>query len=228
MKGTDPQELDDIDRLVSKPVFQKMAAYAINKRAWDVYDNGGKMMDMTELKRTFGFNNPKGEVFAHTKKMLDLAGGMNMEDLGKLIEIGEQIGKVDAPNASMFIARRGVMGGAEGILRGLVPSLGTAAAGSAAGGLAGGLAATILFMGGSHMLGRMITDPRIARPMHKVLDKEVNSIVRKGAALQIGRIFANEMIRDEEYSVSDGFKWLRNYEKTIGGLYRAFKSQPSE
>lgn len=222
MKGTDVAELEDVHRLMTKPTFQKLVAYSIDKKIWDVYDKGGKTMDMDGLRGALGFDNPSGDLYKHTKKMLDLAGGLNMEDLGKLIDVGTTIGRVEAPDASTFIARRGVMSGAEGIFKGLV---GPVTVGGTAGGLGGALTASMMFLGGGHMVGRMISDPRIARPLHKVLDKEVPSLVRKGAALQVGRIFANQMIQDDEYSVSEGFQWLRNYDKHIGGIYRYVQDQ---
>lgn len=225
MKGTDVSELEDVSRLMTKPTFQKLAAYSINKKIWDVYDKGGKLMDMDELRTSFGFNNPNGDLYKHTKRMLELSGGLNMEDLGKIIEIGTMVGRVEAPNASQFVMRRGVMSGAEGIFKGLVPTVGTSAVAGSVGGLPAALVGSMAFLGGSHMVGRMISDPRIARPLHKVLDKEVPSLVRKGAALQVGRLFANAMIQDDEYSVSEGFQWLRNYEKHIGGIYRYVQDQ---
>lgn len=224
MKGGDLKELNEVHRLVQPETFRKMAAYSIHKQVENAYTDSGKALDLQVLSKTLGLDAPKSNRYAYTKKMLELSGGIPMEDLGKLVEVGELIGKVEAPNASTFIARRGVLQGAEGIFKGIIPTIGTSvavgAAGAAAGGTGGAIVATMAFIGGSHMVGRMISDPRIARPLHKVLDKEASSLVKKGAALQIGRIFANQMSSDGEFSMSEALNWRRHYEKTINALTR--------
>ncbi len=202
-----------------------MAAYSISKQIENAYDDGGKVLDIAALSKSLGLHAPKSNQYAYTKRMLDLAGGLKMDDLEKLAEIGDLIGKIEAPNASVFIARRGVMGGLEGIIRGLIPTAMTGAAGSAVGGPGLGIMSTLMFAGGSHMVGRMITDPRLARPVHKVLDKEAKSLVKKGAALQIGRIFANSMNEDGEWTMSEALDWRRNFEKTLNSLMREIEVQ---
>lgn len=220
LKGENVSELVDVHRLVDQSTFKKIAAYSVHKRIEAAYSDGGKTLDLQALGKSLGLDSPKSARYAHTKKMLELAGGLKMSDLEKMVEVGEAIGKVEAPNASTFIARRGVLQGAEGIIRGLIPTIGAHAAGSAVGGESGGLMATIAFIGGSHMIGRIITDPRLARPLHKVLDKEAKSFVKKGAALQIGRIFANEMVGDGEYTISEALNWRKHYEKVVNGFMK--------
>lgn len=225
LKGGDVKELEEVHRLVEPGTFRKMAAYSISKQIENAYDDGGKVLDIAALSKSLGLHAPKSNRYAYTKKMLDLAGGLKMDDLEKLAEIGDLIGKIEAPNASVFIARRGVMGGLEGIIRGLIPTAMTGAAGSTVGGPGLGIMSTLMFAGGSHMVGRMITDPRLARPVHKVLDKEAKSLVKKGAALQIGRIFANSMNEDGEWTMSEALDWRRNFEKTLNSLMREIEVQ---
>lgn len=85
--------------------------------------------------------------------------------------------------------------------------------------------AAMMFIGGSHMVGRMIADPRIARPVHKVLDQETRSVVRKGAALQVGRIFSNTMVEDGEFDMKEALNWRKHFEGVINGVDKMFKQQ---
>lgn len=225
LKSGDVSELTDIHRLVEPETFKKMAAYSLHKQIDNAYTDGGKVLNLQTLTKSLGLDAPKSTRYAYTKKMLELSGGLSMEDLGKLVEVGELIGKVEAPNASVFIARRGIMGGTESIFKAIIPAVAVGSAGTAAGGVGGGIIATMAFIGGSHMVGRMISDPRIARPLHKVLDKEATSMVKKGAALQIGRIFANQMVGDGEFTMKEGLDWRRHYEKTINALTREIDHQ---
>lgn len=222
LRGDSISELHEVQRLVEPATFRKMAAYSIHKNIENAFEPGGKTIDLGQVRKNLGMDQPKSKRAIHTKELLRLSGGLKYEDLEKMIDVGDMIGRVEAPEASMFIARRGTLGGLEGIVHGLIPTIGVHAAGSTAGqGTA--FVATAMFLGGSHLMGRAITDPRIARPLHKVLDKEASSVVKKGAALQMGRIFSNMMIEDGEMSISEALDWRKMYERGIRMTERMVK-----
>lgn len=218
LKSGNVSELDELQKLVDPGTFRKLAAYSVHRQVEAAYTNGGKHLDLQELSSRLGIDKPKSAKFQYMKKMLEMTGG-NMEDVQKLVEVGEAIGQIDAPNAATFVMRRGVIGGARSIVRTVVPAAGAGAVAGGAG-LTNALIGGLLFIGGSRMVGKIVTDPRLARPLHKVLDKEVGPLVKKGAILQIGRIFANEMSNDGEFTMSESLKWRRNYEETMGEIIK--------
>lgn len=221
IRGANVSEIDEIAKIIEPGTFKKMAAWAINKDLQKSMVNGNQV-DLGVMKKTLGIGDPKSAKYQYTKKLLEKSGSpMTMADVEKLAEIGEQIGKVEAPDASSFIMRRGVMGGTEAIIRGAIPGATFLTAGGTAGDFTGAFVGSLIYLGGSRFVGKALTDPRIARPLLKVLDKETKGVVKKGAYMQIARMFANDMAQEGEgLDLNDALNWRRAAEKLGNYAYQ--------
>lgn len=187
LRGDTLTELTDLHKLVEPQTFKHIAANVLEKRIQDAYvpgEKGMQQLDIDGLAKNLGLDKPGSKRYLHTQKLLELSGGVKMEKLQQLIEIGRKVASVEAPNSSIFMARRVTMGGLQAAIGGVLPLMGAHGAGSAAGGMVGGLMGSAMLIGGSHLFARMITDPTIARSLVQVLKPETQRLARKAAWLK--------------------------------------------
>lgn len=212
MRGESVSDLKDLQKLVQPRTFKELAGGILNKRISDSFtagaESGTSKLDLDKLSRNLGIDQPKGKRFQHMSALLDMAGGMKMDDVKELIKIGNVVASIEAPNASTFIARRATMGG----LTALVGSFTGAAAYNAMGtkGLGAALVSMITIMGGANLLGRAITDPTISRGLVKMLKPETKRMANKAAALRIIDIGIHAGMDAGDYTEEEGQNLFNN------------------
>lgn len=196
-RGDTLTELTDLHKLVEPETFRHIAANVLEKRIQDAYvpgEKGMQQLDIDGLAKNLGLDKPGSKRYLHTEKLLELSGGVKIGKLKELLEIGRKVASVEAPNSSIFMARRVTMGGLQAAIGGVLPLVAAHGAGSTAGGMIGGLVGSAMLMGGAHLFSRMISDPTIARSLVYVLKPETKRLARKAAwlkgvqtAIQAGR-----------------------------------------
>lgn len=187
LRGDTVKEVEDLKELVEPGTFKEITANVLKKRIEDAYipgEKGMQQLDIDGLAKNLGLDKPGSKRYLHTEKLLELSGGLKMDKLKELIEVGRKVSSVEAPNSSVFMARRVTMGGLQAVVGGFVPLMAAHSAGSAAGGMAGGLIGSAVVMGGAHLFSRMISDPTIARSLIHVMKPEMNRMARKAAWLK--------------------------------------------
>lgn len=227
-----PQAIDELSRLVTPETFRQIAAQTID----DALQVSMKQTD------TVGQFNPDifakmlgaGEGAAKSRRatvsrMLVQAGGdLTMKDLDTVVEVGRVLSRFDVPNMSTFIARRAGISGVQGIINGVVPGL--AMAGGAAGGAfaAGPMVGAIMFVGGSHLFARVISNPLSARALHQVFAKETTVVVRRKAFARVITEGLNEMLDLGEISDNDYSELLDVRDQLMEAFDEHYKSLENE
>lgn len=215
IRGDTVQEVTDLHKLVQPDTFKDIAANVLEKRIQDAYvpgEKGMQLLDIDALSRNLGLDKPGSKRYLHTEKLLQLSGGVDMKRLKSLLEIGHKVASVEAPNSSVFMARRVTMGGLQAIVGGLLPVMGAHGAGQGVAGAAGGFVGSAIVIGGAHLFSRMISDPSIARSLIHVMKPETKRIARQAAwlkgvqtALQAGRD-AGTWTEDEAMNIYGNMK----------------------
>lgn len=194
MRGQVADDLVDLHKIIPHDTFTSLASTFLDQKlnkAWRpvVERDGHHMVDIDVIRRELGFNNPKGKIYEHTAKLLELSGGLKMSELDNMLKMGEKLKSVDIPNASTFIQRRATMGGVGAIMGGILM---TDIAKSHPGAAGTGLIGMAMMLGGSHFLGRMVTDPLAARSLRYAIkggkEGEVRKVINKAAFLRAVQI----------------------------------------
>lgn len=231
MRGDAVDDLEDLSKIVDKDTFKSLAAYTLDRRMQDAYvptEQGRHVVNLDALEKGLGLDKPRSPRAQHTARMLEISGGADIEDVQKMIQIGKKLEAVEVPNPSTFIARRGTMGGVQAILSGILPTVVAGGAGQAAAGYGGGLLASAMFLGGSHMLGRMITDPLAAKSLKYVLKEETSKALKKKMMMAGWRSAVRGAVDAGEYTEEEGLNLISNMELFGQELDRKLKSGSNE
>lgn len=216
LKGDAPSTIDDLSKMLAHApeVMKKLGATVLDRRietSMGHLAGGATEFNVSKFAKQMGLDDKKGFRYQQTEKLLNIAGGVTMEELGKFTEFGRAIASVEIPNVSTFVARRATMGGLRTAARVLVPGLalaGGAAAGQSDSPWAKTIAGGLLFIGGGRLLSKALANPDSARALRYVLRSESGRIgqrmvsfqVFRGAVMglvdagQIGMEEANEML----------------------------------
>lgn len=215
IRGDTIQEITDLKQLVEPGTFKEIAANVLQKRVEDAYvpgEKGMQLLDIDKLSKNLGLDKPGSKRYLHTEKMLELSGGVDMKRLKSLLEVGQKVASVEAPNSSIFMARRVTMGGLQAIVGGLLPVMGAHGAGQGVAGVAGGFIGSAIVIGGAHLFSRMISDPSIARSLIYVMKPETKRIARQAAwmkgvqtAIHAG-VTAGQWTEDEAMNIYGNMK----------------------
>lgn len=193
VRGESVTDLQDLAKLTKPETFKTLAASVLAERFNKGYvttADGLQRFDLQRLRSSLGLGNPTSKRYLHTKKLLELAGGLDMKHVEDLFNIGTRIGAVEAPDVSTFMARSGTMGGYHALVGTILPGMaaGYAASGHAGMAMASGLLSSGMLIGGANMIGRMITDPKISRLLITVMKPETKKAARKAAWLRAGQM----------------------------------------
>lgn len=219
MQGQVADDLVDLHKIIPQDTFKSMASSFLDQKlnkAWRpvVERDGHHMVDVDVIRKELGFNNPKGKVYEHTAKLLELSGGLKMSELDNMLKMGERLKSVDIPNASTFIQRRATMAGVGAIMGGIFMTDIAKAHPGAAG---TGLVSMVLMLGGSHFLGRMVTDPLAARSLRYAIkggkEGEVRKVINKVAFVRAAQITIRGMVDAGEYTEEQGMNLVDWFKK---------------
>lgn len=216
MRGEAVEDLVNLKKLIQPRTFGELAAGILDKRIAEAYapgvEDGMQRLDLDKLSSSLGLNNTRGKRYLHMEKLLDLAGGMKMDEVKKLIEVGTKVAAVDAPNSSVFMSRKMVLGGLGsfiGSFTGIQAGMGSIKS------LGASLAGMTMIMGGANLLGRIITDPLAAQSLSKVLKPETNKIASKAAALRAIQIGIRGGIDAIQWSEEEGANLWHNMKNGV-------------
>lgn len=210
IRGETVKEVEDLKKIVYPDTFKNIAANVLEKRVQDAYvpgEKGMQLLDIDALSKNLGLDKPGSKRYLHTEKLLELSGGVDMKRLKNLLEIGQKVASVEAPNSSIFMARRVTMGGLQAIVGGLLPVMGAHGVGQGTAGVAGGFIGSAIVIGGAHLFSRMISDPSIARSLIYVMKPETKRIARQAAWMK-GVQTAIHGMRDAGILASDEAMYL--------------------
>lgn len=200
LRGDSPQIAREVARFADPRTMKSLVSTVVAdriERSMTVADDGFKHLNVSNLTKQFGLDNPRSPRYRQTEELLRASGGLTMKELDDFVKIGQAIASVEIPNVSTFIARRTVMGGKQSLVNTILPGAvggatvagGTIAFGSSA------LFGAALFIGGGKMISRLISNPISARMIRTVMDDEVSTVVRRSAwikAMRAGIVAMNE------------------------------------
>jgi hypothetical protein len=147
-----------------------------------------------------------------------------METVEQVLKIAERFKTVPVPDASTFIARKGVIGGLGGAIRGMIPGS-ALAAGS---GFAGGLVGTLIMLGGARGISLMLADPLAARSLRSVLDPTIKTAVKRANFIRAGRAVVNGLVAGGELEKGDIDAAMEMIRNTAAAISRTLTGNESQ
>ena len=202
-----PQAMDELARLISPDTLRRVASHTLDDAMQMAMKTDGFVgqLNIEAFAKRLGLDGANAARRRTIRQMLIKSGSeITINDLDDIVAAGRALAGFDIPNVSSFIARRGAIGGIQGVINGVVPGLALlggsgAAAGAAAAYSGSNVLGAIMFVGGSHLFARIISNPLSARALHKVFLKEASVIIRRKAMLRVlqegvaGMFFAGEI-----------------------------------
>ncbi len=199
-----PEVMQQLGRLVPKGTFKEFTASQLSNligKSMNTGISGATKLDADALAKQLGVgaktSDDLGRQGAVQSMLKQAKSPLTYHELESITKAAQQISNTPVPDWSTFIARRGTIGGAGAVLRGILPATAVGAGAVGAGGALGGL----LFMGGSKALVDAVSNPLNARAWKEVLSEEASAINKRAA-------------------------WLRITQKTISGMRDAGEMAP--
>lgn len=213
-----PQAMDELSRLVSPETLRTIAAKTIDDAMQMALKSDGfvNQLDIEIFAKRLGLDGTNEARKRVVQRMLEKSGSdITPQDLDDIVTVGRVLAGFDIPNVSSFIARRGAIGGIQGVLNGVVPGLALMGGAGAAVAYSGvPVIGAILLVGGSHMFARVISSPAGARALHKVFDKESTAVIRRKATIELlragieGMRDLGEISQETFFDLADGIAGL--------------------
>lgn len=188
--GAHPEAVDDLARMTARQpeLFKRTVASVLHNTIDGAFEvsKDGRVLNTTKLKDSLGIFNKTGDTYKSYSKMLEKAGGLNMQQVEKMFDAADAVKSVEIPNPSVYVQRRVVMTGMTGVLG----AVGIYGAGRYGGGNWGiGTAATMaLMIGGPRLLSAAISNPASARMLRSVINQTTSQTVKRAATMKAIRI----------------------------------------
>ena len=199
-----PQAMEEISRLVTPDTLKSIASKII--------EDAVELSSKNTLGEFVGFSTSKfrnalglGKKTSPRTEALEVlltktGSSLKISDLKDLVDVSRAIEGLKVVPASTFLQRKAVIGGMTGFIRGMMPGIAIAtAAGTKAGTLkkwGTGLMSMVMFVGGGKMVTRLLTDPRLAKPLKEVLAGEADNIKIKSQVQKILRLLIDGTFKD--------------------------------
>lgn len=192
-----PESVAELQKLVDTTTFKNIAGAVIKNKIDLSMETvkGGKQFNVEKFVEQFGLDQPNGSKYAQMKELLDRAGGLSMDQVQTLAEVGYRLRDVPIPEVSTFVARRVQLAGLQA---GLGAMTGAMLAGGGAGYQGGkgagvnegvtGVMGALLVLGGGRLLARAISNPNSAQALKDVLRPEATLIQRRAAGIKAARV----------------------------------------
>lgn len=190
MRGEAPSAVDELARMVPSETMKRLAASVVSRRTEQAVEHVGDNVsfNVDKFAKQMGLGAKNSPRYLQTKRLLEKAGGLSIEEVEKLSDISKAVSSVEIPDVSTFVSRRATMGGLRSATNALIPGL-AVAGGSAAGQKSfaqialGGLA----FVGGGRLISSALANPDSARALRYVLQPETSRVGRKAAKWMLFR-----------------------------------------
>ena len=197
LKLDSPQAIEQLSRLVTPETMKKIAAKAVDdavQGAWVIKDGTIQGFSSLRFAKSLGLDGANKTRQEGFEALLDLTGSsLKMPEIKALVNVSKVLEGLKITPASTFLQRKAVIGGLTGFIRGMLPGIALAGGSSWLGGFFG----MAVFIGGGKMISRIISDPRIARPLREVMSKEAPSLVKKKAVIQALRLASASVIAED-------------------------------
>ncbi len=223
-----PQAIDELSRIVSPETMRRIASHTLDDAMQMAMKTDGFVgqLDIGVFAKRLGIDGTNEARKKTIQQLLNKSGSpITVSDLDDIVAAGRALAGFDLPNVSSFIARRAAIGGLGGVINGVVPGLallsGTAGAAAFTG---GAFIGTVMFVGGSHLFARVISNPNAARALHKVFAKESTTIIRRKAYVSALRLGLDEMRDLGEISKQTHKQLLEFVDKTMDAFDRQYKT----
>ena len=206
-----PQIMGELFELVGEKTYKQIAASVIDDALRAGRKKGKKKeagLDIEAFAEHLGLDGANPMRREAVELMLRKADSpLTADMLDDLVEAGRQIQGFDIPDVSGFIARRGSIGGAKAVIAAFIPGAVVAGGGFLSG---GSFLAVLMFIGGTRLTGKVISNPLNARALHKVFGKEGSQAIKKKAIIEATVKGLEAMMNDEEDPLDEGtFRKLR-------------------
>ena len=218
LRGGNARTVEELSRFVSHDTMRRLTSAAFSdalERSFTVTGENVRSFDVEQFSRLMGLNAPGSDLFQQTERLLQASGGMNMQQLQDLVEIGHRASRAEIPDVSAFIARRATFDGIRGAIKTAIPFAGVTAATYSTG--AWGFIAAV---GGGRLLSTIISNPRSARALRNVFDEEARSVVRRTAGIRAIGYAVHEGIDAGYWSYQEADNILANAKSYFGELTR--------
>jgi hypothetical protein len=121
-----PQGVQELRQIVGQDRINEAASTFLNRniQKFMQYDTttGKFTFDAQGFRDALGLSNPKSARYTTVQEMFQ-GTGTDMNRLTEIADIADRISKTPAPNASVFLARRMVIGGLKSMLAAFVPGI---------------------------------------------------------------------------------------------------------
>ena len=202
-----PQIMDQLSRIVSKKAYRQIVARTLD----DELSKGLKfdpvsaqtIFNPEPVLRGLGALRRSPAKLTTLDLMLRRAGGVRLAEVETVLAAARGLARSAIPDMNAFIARRGTIGGAGAIMRGLLP--GVAVAGGAAAGsgqdvpILGGILGMLVFIGGGNAVARLMTNPRTAQPLRLIASGTASRAGRHTAYIRIVRAMGVALREDAAF-----------------------------
>jgi len=149
------------------------------------------IFDADVFARNLGLDSPNSAKFRQTERLMQQSGGMAIGDLQQLVEIARRASQAEIPDVSSFIARRATIGGIDTAAKTVAP---WAVVGASSSTMSNKIFGALFAIGGSRLISNIISDPRSARALGRVIHEEARTVVRRSAAIRALAFASNNMI----------------------------------
>lgn len=205
-----PQAIDELSRLVSHRTMSRIAARTLEdafQKGMKVSDAGISFFNPDAAAKAFGLDRKGTARSEAIERLLSKTSGVTMDEIRTVLDAARAMRRVEVPDVSSFIARRGTIGGAEAVLKGLMPGAALAGAGVAGGGVLGGTIGMLTFIGGGRAISHAIADPLAARSLKIVMNKQASRANRKVNAVRVLNLTV-EALNEQDILPNDVSKTL--------------------
>lgn len=198
-----PQAMKDLRLLTGKKTFRQISSTVINNGVEKAFktvqgsDGSFKQFDVGVFKKEFGLGQEFSSRRAAVAKMLDETDSpFKIKDLETLADVMQRAQETVIPDVAQFVARRAILGG-------LTAAVGTFAighqlSGSVPGGTATMLLAGALFVGGSRLFSKLISNPDAAKSFAVIFNKKAPALVKRNAYIRAMRAAAQAVRGDDK------------------------------
>ena len=192
-----PSAVEELAALVPPKTLRQLTGAVFNQALEKSYiREQGRFLkfDVNAFSKELGLDVKGSPKYRQTERMLQLSGGMTMDALDNLVEVGRRAAGFEIPDVSTFVARGAVFSGLGRMWNTIIPGLLIGGATHTAG--TNGFALGLLTILGSRGMSAMISDPKSARALKHVLNDEVGVVIKRAAYTRAGVFATYKMIED--------------------------------
>lgn len=226
--SSSPDMIGELARIVEPRTMQQLGNAVFNKALDDSFievGEAGRIFDSERFAKNLGLNAPTSQKFRQTERLLQETGGLTMGQLQDFVEIARRASSAEIPNVSTMIARRATLSGIDGVVKAFLPLAAVSGAGTAGGGYGVGLVGGALTIGGSRLLGSMISNPQSARALRMVLNEEVRTSVRRAAWIRATSYGVHNLLGSGAVNQEQAEDLMNNMRTYADRFDKAFQSE---